>query len=146
MVFFLQKKELRLIHLVVIMPVIILLYTGSLQSQVIPTYNIISGDTQSSAGYYFINTMKPGSILPNQFNVMVLDRRGYLVFIKNFNSTVIDFKLQSNRRITYSYSYSGNANMKFFIMDSSLSFVTNTYYRYNTDSHDMQILKTDTTC
>jgi len=109
--------------------------------QYLPVYDITWGDASASAGYYFINTMKPGSINPNQFNLMILDKLGNLVYTKNFNSTVLDFKLQPGGTISYSYTFSGNTNLKFFIMDSTFVKKDSVHaIGYNTDSHDFSIL------
>jgi hypothetical protein len=111
-------------------------------SQPIPNYNVIISDPVSSTGYYFIHTMKPGSSPAIQFNSMVIDRLGHLVFFKKYERTALDFKIQPNGQITYAYTFGGNANIKYFIMDSTFT-VRDSVSCLNgitTDNHDLQIL------
>ncbi len=111
-------------------------------SQVIPGYNVNLSDPQSSLGYYFIHTMRPGSSPAIQFNSMVIDRLGNLVYFKKYNSAALDFKIQPNGKITYAYTFGGNANLKFFIMDSTFT-IRDSVRCLNgitTDEHDIRIL------
>jgi hypothetical protein len=113
----------------------------SAASQVIPGFNVTLSGTQP-AGYYMIHTLKPGSPNPHVFNSMIFDSFGNLVYIKKFSDNAGDFKMQQNGQITYPFSFSGNINRKYFIMDST--FIVRDSVKceggYFTDSHDMIIL------
>ncbi len=110
-------------------------------TQSLPVYNVVKGDIQQSTGYYFLHSFKATSVVPG-FKSLILDRYGEIVYIKSFNYTASDFKLHPNGKMSYIFSSSNPAALKYYIIDSTF-FVkdsVNCPGGILTDGHDLILL------
>lgn len=119
--------------------VTVLLFSLRIYAQTIPLYSVTICNEQS-AGYYFMNSAKPGTMSSYSISFnMILDATGDLFYFKKFTGDYKsnDFKVQPNGMISYF------SNNKYFLMDLSFTIVDSVSCKngLNAVRQDLQILK-----
>ncbi|HMQ80832.1 MAG TPA: aryl-sulfate sulfotransferase [Ignavibacteria bacterium] len=113
----------------------------AVNAQVIPQYSVVINDPDATTGYYFIHGLKQNTPTEN-FNSMILDRFGQIVFIKKYTRAQNDFKLQPDGTISHAAPTGSNAGARYHILDSMFNVIDSVKCPGGifTDLHDVQLL------
>jgi hypothetical protein len=110
-------------------------------AQVIPQYSVVINDPDATTGYYFIHGLKQNTPSQN-FNSMILDRFGQIVYIKKYTRAQNDFKLLPDGTISHAAPTGNNATARYLILDSMFNVIDSVKSPGGifTDLHDVQLL------